>query len=406
VPDWIQSVLGRRRRPRPDGWAVPEDLAVWRDNLDRVDALITARWILLITLAAYAAVAGAILAVTTGIEQVLSQAIIPVNALILAVIYNFVSSRVRPFLASIPSANLIQFILDVVLVTVVVVTTGVIGSWFWVVYILLIFEAAIIVPERRDVWRIALAISLVILLINWGAFFNVLPILPLPIGTGATWSDWQLVAVRSLWQLALVFGSTALTTTVIVRQREQLAQARATSFVDEQTGMFSREYFRRMLEVEVARSKRSGRAMHLVLIDIDNLGPINARFGLETGDAVIGAVASIVRDGLAQFGANGVSANTLARFSGEEFGAIIVEDANSPDGQPDTEVVLAAVDAIVRRVGLEDIDGVSVTVSAGIASVGSAVTCAEDLLILADDALFFSVDHGGNQVCSDTSPLP
>ena len=398
--DWIQSVLRNRRSPAVSGWAIPDDLCEWRDNLDRVDALITARWILLITLTAYAAVAASILAVTSGIEVVLARAIIPANALILAVIYNAVSSRLRPFLASIPTANLIQFTLDVVLVTVVVVSTGVAGSWFWIIYVLLIFEAAIIVPERADVWRIATVIALIIMLMNWGAYVGWLPTLPLPISSGAAWTDWQVVAVRSLWQVFIVVGSTALTTTVIVRQREQLSQTRAAAFIDDQTGMYSREYFRRMLEIEVARAKRSGRTMHLALIDIDNLGPINTRFGLNVGDAVIARVADLVRDGFSQFSSNGLSANTVARFSGEEFGALIVEDANAPGGQPDAESVLAAVESIVQQVSCSEVDGVTVTVSAGVATLGPGVDSAEELLVLADDALFFSADHGGNQVSS------
>ena len=398
MPEWFQSVLGRREGSGDEQWMSQDDVSVLRDNGERVEAAIRARWLLLLALVTYAVVAGAIALTTDGLSKVALEAVVPINALLFAVAYNFVSSRMRPALARLPRGNVTQFVLDVIIIGVVLVFSGGPESWFWVAYLLVIFEIATVATSRRDVWIAAAGIIAMLTLVDWGTYHHLIPTVPSAITGAAHWGEWQYVAQRYYWQVALVLGTAAISNTLVVQLHERLVRSRAMSVLDELTGLYSRTVFHRTLETELARARRAGREVFLVLIDIDNLTTVNSRFGYDAGDAVIVKVADAIRGALAQFGSVEWSPNTVARVAGEEFAVIVVDSVNAPDGRPHEHEVVEFGEAVRALVSQVEIEGVSVTVSVGVAGTAYDRYGADELLLSADDALGTSVGDGGNRV--------
>ncbi len=160
---------------------------------------------------------------------------------------------------------------------------------------------------------------------------------------------------------------------------------RATT--DALTGLANRHLFRDEAAREVARMRRDGTSLSLVLADIDHFKAINDRWGHDAGDRVLCAVAARL--------AGCVRApDVVARLGGEEFVALA----------PGTGLAEAAVlaERIRRKIGqLDLVEGgapVAVTVSVGCATVRADEATVDDALKRADDALYAAKAGGRNQV--------
>jgi diguanylate cyclase (GGDEF)-like protein len=90
--------------------------------------------------------------------------------------------------------------------------------------------------------------------------------------------------------------------------------------MDPLTRLSNRRRFTEALEAEAARSRRYGRPLTVVLIDIDYFKHVNDQFGHLTGDAVLESVAACLR---------GASRETdvPARYGGDEFALLLPETA-------------------------------------------------------------------------------
>ena len=65
---------------------------------------------------------------------------------------------------------------------------------------------------------------------------------------------------------------------------------------DEHTGLFNSRHLWRQLELEVARTARTGRPFSLVFVDLDHFKQVNDRFGHQAGSAVLLEVGELIRD--------------------------------------------------------------------------------------------------------------
>jgi two-component system chemotaxis family response regulator WspR len=87
--------------------------------------------------------------------------------------------------------------------------------------------------------------------------------------------------------------------------------------VDGLTGLSNRRYFDEFMAAEWKRSSRSGTALALLMIDVDNFKQYNDTYGHLAGDEVLKTVADAVRK------ASERSTDIAARFGGEEFVIIL-----------------------------------------------------------------------------------
>jgi diguanylate cyclase (GGDEF)-like protein len=175
--------------------------------------------------------------------------------------------------------------------------------------------------------------------------------------------------------------------------RERLATQALT---DPLTGLANRRAFDQRLAEETDRAVRHERALSLMLVDVDHFKSINDRFGHATGDRVL---VNLARDMQAVM-RNG---DLLARIGGDEMAMIL---ADCPPEQAE-DVARRMLAAIVEDTSLSQRHGV--TLSIGVAGL-SPGRSAEELLRVADQALYRAKNSGRNKVVSDkperTSPTP
>jgi len=89
---------------------------------------------------------------------------------------------------------------------------------------------------------------------------------------------------------------------------------------DKLTRIWNRAGYDEALELEVARAQRSGRPLALLLVDLDDFGAINKRYGLPVGDDVLATFADVLRR-------TARLTDVVCRRGGEEFAFVLPETA-------------------------------------------------------------------------------
>lgn len=152
------------------------------------------------------------------------------------------------------------------------------------------------------------------------------------------------------------------------------------------TGTWNRSEILAFLQRELARSRRDGSPVGIVLLDVDHFKQVNDQFGHETGDFVLKEIA-------ARLSANQREYDGIGRYGGEEFLLVLPNcDLSATARRADQIRNLIATTPILTPQGAK-----SVTVSMGV-TVAESCTDSESLLRRADVALYQAKRNGRNRV--------
>ena len=186
---------------------------------------------------------------------------------------------------------------------------------------------------------------------------------------------------EELGQLAHAFDDMA----GALQQREQRLQEQAIS--DPLTGLYNRRYLGEFLPRELARSGRNATPVAVMLIDLDRFKRINDSYGHEAGDIVLTAVGNLLKSSVR-------GSDIACRYGGEEFALIL----------PETGTEIAARRAEDIRVAISGLHLIhagrplgGITASFGIALYPNHALDADDLLRVADVALYAAKGAGRNR---------
>ncbi|MBF0186864.1 MAG: diguanylate cyclase [Magnetococcales bacterium] len=158
--------------------------------------------------------------------------------------------------------------------------------------------------------------------------------------------------------------------------------------LDALTGVYNRHFGFSRLSEEFNRAVRTGSALGIIMLDVDHFKPVNDTYGHMVGDRVLVQVAKTARRALRD-------GDILVRFGGEEFLAIL-PGASNKDSQDVAERIRHMVAETQVKDGEQEI---TVTVSLGVTSYPrSDIEHKEDLVRLADDALYTAKTQGRNRV--------
>jgi two-component system, cell cycle response regulator len=168
--------------------------------------------------------------------------------------------------------------------------------------------------------------------------------------------------------------------------RERNLQLERMARTDMLTGMVNRRHGATMLAEACAAA--AGEPLAVVMADVDHFKQINDHHGHATGDAVLRAVAGVMRDGI-------VTGETAVRWGGEEF-LLVLPGCDAAGALARAErlrlaLSVSPVDAGGKRHG--------VTASLGCAILGSGET-PEALVARADEALYAAKAAGRDRVAA------
>jgi diguanylate cyclase (GGDEF)-like protein/PAS domain S-box-containing protein len=185
-------------------------------------------------------------------------------------------------------------------------------------------------------------------------------------------------------------GAAVLSIRDISARRALEEELTKRAFADSLTGLANRALFRDRLEHAVARHRRGGGTVTLLLIDLDNFKMINDTLGHAAGDELLVTVADRLRAEIRP-------ADTLARLGGDEF-AVLIEDLDQAAACAFAERILAVMRQPVALAARQVVCGMSIGIASATADTGT-----EDLLRDADLAMY-AAKRGGRDAYAVFNP--
>ena len=156
---------------------------------------------------------------------------------------------------------------------------------------------------------------------------------------------------------------------------------------DALTGVYNRGTIIEILEKEIARHERQKTGVALIFADIDHFKSTNDIYGHLAGDAVLIEVAKRMGSGLRSF-------DTRGRYGGEEL-IIVLPTCSGSEALKIAERVRAAVAETAIETEFGKID---TSISIGVSAVEDKNMSLNELINLADKALYQAKSNGRNRV--------
>ncbi len=158
-----------------------------------------------------------------------------------------------------------------------------------------------------------------------------------------------------------------------------------TSITDSLTRLYNRGYISSCLEREIEEKKRMNTPLSFVLLDIDNFKRVNDTLGHSVGDDVLREIAGILSQ-------NARSIDFVGRWGGEEFCMIMPHTTRK-----NALIVAQRIRKIINE-NTFPMD-LSITCSFGLCSIEENNFTQEQLIIMADNALYEAKNSGKDRIC-------
>jgi diguanylate cyclase (GGDEF)-like protein len=158
---------------------------------------------------------------------------------------------------------------------------------------------------------------------------------------------------------------------------------------DELTKAYNYRYFVQKLEEEKRRTARYNLPLSLIMVDIDWFKKLNDSYGHEAGNKVLERLSSIIKNCTRDV-------DIFARYGGEEFAIILPQTPLS-----EAKVISERIRKRVEQETFETNEGrkMRITVSIGLTSFPENGKSEEEIIAIADQAMYHAKGEGRNKVC-------
>ena len=128
----------------------------------------------------------------------------------------------------------------------------------------------------------------------------------------------------------------AWTTRVDISDKKRLQRLAINDLL---TGVYNRNHFNEVIEVELSRASRNGGSFSIALLDIDFFKGINDSYGHQQGDAVLKQVADVIKNHFNRLN------DFVFRVGGEEF-VILCDNSKAEDFERHLDELRLAIEAL------------------------------------------------------------
>ncbi|WP_253778147.1 GGDEF domain-containing protein [Goodfellowiella coeruleoviolacea] len=173
---------------------------------------------------------------------------------------------------------------------------------------------------------------------------------------------------------------------VLVRQLEESASK------DLKTGLLNAATWHGLAQKEIERARRHRDTVGVLMVDLDHFKCVNDTYGHLAGDEVLKATSRLLRTEVREYGVSG-------RFGGEEF-AVLLPSTTPAESLAVAERIRHQISELTVDVPVADgtavITGLSASI--GVAIYPHSGDTLEQLLFIADGALYKAKNSGRNRV--------
>lgn len=217
--------------------------------------------------------------------------------------------------------------------------------------------------------------------------FETLNPVPLTSGLAVTPMQSVLFGYAALAPVLATFGFFQISSERVRAELETLAAT------DPLTGVLNRRMLEDLVGGLLAESRRHGRPLSVLLLDIDRFKDLNDRYGHEAGDHALKALARTARDLLRP-------GDLIGRIGGEEF-LVVLGAAGEHEAMQVAERLRASVAALNLHHGEARLP---LSISIGVATLSTYTHDFPDLVRSADLAMYAAKRGGRNRVVSGEFP--
>ena len=174
------------------------------------------------------------------------------------------------------------------------------------------------------------------------------------------------------------------------RLSDQFENAMEAAISDKLTGIYNHAYLKHFLDLEIRRSRRQKHPLALIMLDIDDFKKYNDTQGHLVGDELLKWLGMVIKKNIRDV-------DLPARYGGEEFGIVLPYA-----GREGAEIVAKRIEEAIKEqshLPKAPNDLGRISVSMGIAFYPSDAASVDELIHLADMALYRAKREGKNQIC-------
>ncbi len=170
-------------------------------------------------------------------------------------------------------------------------------------------------------------------------------------------------------------------------QRHARDEALRASRFDALTRLYNRSFFFTTMEQEIRRSDRMGRGFTMLMLDLDDLKPVNDTFGHQWGDRLLKAVADTIRRTI-RF------TDAAARYGGDEF-VVLLPETDVVGGYVVAEKLRRDIEAMTLHAASRNVRS---SISVGLVAYPDDGSTIEQLVAAADVAMYEAKRRGKNRI--------
>lgn len=233
--------------------------------------------------------------------------------------------------------------------------------------------------RRYGIATVTLGMTFISILLSVGITWGVNAF----IGRGPVGEGWAIAILAPLLIAPLMSVQVLQLLSKLDTAEQQL---QVLSHTDELTQTYNRRFFMQYVDQELKRMHRSGETFSVAILDIDNFKQINDTYGHLIGDQLLRELTQMLKGQIRQ-------ADVLARYGGDEFIILFPQTTRQQ------------VDVWIQRI-YETAAGTAISIqgcsikplfSVGVAFSTPGMNSIDEVLKLADIALYQAKRNGGNQ---------